>query len=227
MTPRRSKHLPGRPRARRAAFTLVEMIAVTAIIIIMLGLLGPAISSMSNSAGRKSAVNMLMNTFEQARVAALESGRTVYVVFHRRIFPEPDAILVLREPDPATASPYYEQLTKWIPLPTGVLLHEIGGNNILSEPMPAPGPDMTFDKSKSPTKLINANGESLNILAFNPYGGVSFPSAKKLMLIVSEGVRGQGGTEALISNKKAQAGGFEIITLRRYTGRASLEVTTL
>jgi hypothetical protein len=47
------------------------------------------------------------------------------------------------------------------------------------------------------------------------------------MLIVSEGVRGSGGTEAMISSRKEEAGGFEIITLRRYTGRASLETTTL
>jgi len=40
-------------------------------------------------------------------------------------------------------------------------------------------------------------------------------------------VRGSGGTEALISQKKDASGGFEIISLRRYTGRASLEVSTL
>jgi hypothetical protein len=40
-------------------------------------------------------------------------------------------------------------------------------------------------------------------------------------------VRGSGGTEALISRKKEIAGGFEIISFRRYTGRASLEVSTL
>jgi len=48
------------------------------------------------------------------------------------------------------------------------------------------------------------------VLAFNAYGGVSYPTVSpnsKLMLIVSEGVRGDGGTEAVLSTKKETAGG--------------------
>jgi hypothetical protein len=105
----------------------------------------------------------------------------------------------------------------------------VGGSNILSQALPPTGTGTTgFDPENSPISLKTRNGESLNLLAFNPYGQVSFPTdSKKLMLIISEGVRDNNGTEALISAKKERAGGFEIITLRRYTGRASLEVSTL
>jgi prepilin-type N-terminal cleavage/methylation domain-containing protein len=218
------------PRRGRRAFSLLELLAVMAIIAILLGLLTPAISAMTSTAGRKGAVNILMNTFEQARVAALESGRTVYVVLWRRIYPEPDAIMVLRDPDPAGSSTDYEQLTRWIPLPKGVLLHTVGNDNILVDQLALPQSSSGFDQSKSPalSKLSLQSGENLHLLAFNAHGGVSFPaSPTKLMLIVSEGVRGSGGTEALISKHKEAAGGFEIISLRRYTGRPSLEVTTL
>lgn len=215
---------------RRSAFSLIELLAVMAIIAILLGLLAPAINAMTSTAGRKGAVNILMNTFEQARVAALESGRNVYVVLWRRIFPEQDAIMVLRDPDPSGTSTEYEQLTRWIKLPKGVLLHTVGNDNILVDKLALPQGDSGFDTSKSPVlaKLHTQGGENLHVLAFNPSGGVSFPSTPtKLMLIVSEGVRGSGGTEAIISQKKEAAGGFEIISLRRYTGRASLEVSTL
>ena len=232
---------PQNPKATRphprGAFTLIELIAVMAIITIMLALLAPAVGNFQSTAGRNGAVNILMNTMEQARVAALESGRTVYVVFHRQVFPEQDAIMVLRAPDPTTSKPNYEQLTKWIKLPKGVLLHEIGKTDILAQNMPptssstGSSDEVTLDPSLSPTPLIpKQSGEKFNVLAFNAYGGVSYPTVSpnsKLMLIVSEGVRGDGGTEAVLSTKKETAGGFEIITLRRYTGRASLEVSTL
>jgi hypothetical protein len=46
-----------------------------AIIAILLGLLTPAISAMTSTAGRKGAVNILMNTFEQARVRGARERR--------------------------------------------------------------------------------------------------------------------------------------------------------
>lgn len=211
---------------RHKGFSLVEMLAVMAIIAIMTALLAPAVNSATSTAGRNGAVNILMNTMEQARVAALESGRPVYVVFYRRIFPEQDAIMVLRDPDLTSTKTDYEQLTHWIKLPKGVLLHTVGNDNILLDTLKLPQSSSGFDLSKSPalSKLNLQSGENLNVLKFNPYGAVAFPSTK-LMLIVGEGVRGNGGSVALF--RKGNTGGFEIISLRRYTGRASLEVSTV
>lgn len=217
----RSPRTASRQNLKNSAFSLIELMAVVAIIAILLALIAPAIGNFGSTAGRKGAVNILMNTMEQARVAALESGRDVHLVFSRRQFPERDAIMVVRERAPDDTTPGYEQLTRWTQLPKGVLLYGGKGTSLLSGN--ATG---AFDISKLPFTLP-ANSV-INVLTFNAFGGVAYPTNKNdLMLIVSEGVRGEGGTEAIIANKKDQVGGFEIITLRRFTGRASLEVSSI
>ena len=193
-----------------------------AIIVVLLSLLVPAMNNFGSTYGRRGAVNTVMNTLEQARAAALQSGETVHVVFRRRQFPDPDAILVLREADTATATPRYEALTRWITLPKGVLLHDPKVKNILQSDLA----DSTFDEAQSPVKLDRADGSLFNVLSFNPRGGVAFPGDKALLLVLTEGVRGSGNSVALL-NAGPGKNIFEIISLRRFTGRASLEVTAL
>ncbi len=199
------------------------MITVMAIIVILMALLVPTISGMSSTAGRKGAVNILMNTFEQARVAAIEAGRPVYVIFARPDFPDQDAIQVVRETE--SGSGPYEQLTKWNRLPKGVLLHTpSAGESILTATNYAD----VFDMGRLAGPIPGNLSQPLSVLAFNETGAVDFPTAKaNRKLIVSEGVRGTGGTEALLSQKAQGAGGFEIISLAKYTGRAQLDVTTV
>jgi prepilin-type N-terminal cleavage/methylation domain-containing protein len=203
-------------------FSLVELLAVMAVIAVMMSLLLPSVSGLSSTAGRRGAVNTVMNTLEQARVSAVESSRPVYVVFWRRVFPEQDAIMVLRETE--TGSGNYEQLTRWIKLPKGVLLHQpTAGQSVLSV-----DPSAVFNQSRMPTSPSLATGESINAVVFNETGGVAFPTTKaNRKLIISEGIRGTGGTEALLSDKKQTSGGFEIISLSRYTGRSQLDVSTV
>lgn len=208
-------------------FSLVELLTVVAVVAIMMAALAPSISGFSSSAGRRGAVNSLMNTFEQARVAALEVGRPVYVVFWRRVFPEYDAFMVVREPEDITVSGWkYEQLTKWRKMPKNILFHQPPvGQSILS--VAGTG---SFSQSSLPNPPALAAGESINVLGFNESGAVSFPAGgnrSQLKLIVSEGVRGNGGTEAMISSQKLQSGGFEIISFSRFTGRSQLDVTAV
>lgn len=219
----RSPRTALRRQSNVSAFSLVEMLAVIAIISIMLVLVAPAVGNFGSTAGRKGAVNILMNTMEQARVAALESGRDVHMVFLRRQFPERDAIMVVREREPDDTETGYEQLTRWMQMPKGVLLY--AGKEDTKVGLLSLDDTGQFDKSKFIGTFPTGD---VNILTFNGFGGVAFPADKnKLMLIVSEGVRGDGGTEAIIGNRKDQFGGFEIITLRRFTGRASLEVSAI
>jgi prepilin-type N-terminal cleavage/methylation domain-containing protein len=216
-----------RPHTARCippGFSLIELLTVVAIIAIMMSLLAPAISGFSSTAGRRGAVNSLMNTFEQARVAALESGRTVYVLFARPDFPEQDAVMVVRETDTGTGD--YEVLSRWRKLPKGVLLHD---PSVVDSLLKKNISDSGFDTTRlNVPKLGNLNPTDLKVLAFNDQGAITFPVGKAFRkIILSEGVRGQGGTEALISTRKASAGGFEIISLAQYTGRAQLDVSTL
>lgn len=209
----------------RRGFTLIELLAVMAVVVLMSALMLPSITGLQNSAGRRGAVTTLMNTFEQARVASLEQGRTVFVVFARPDFPDQDAVMVVRETDDGTGT--YEQLTKWVKLPKGILLHNPGvGDSVLSAPDPG---TTVFDPNRLPLAApASAIVNGLKVLAFNEQGAVTYPVGRTFRkLIVSEGVRGTGGTEALISTKKQNAGGFEIISVAQYTGRAQLDVTTL
>jgi len=104
------------------------------------------------------------------------------------------------------------------------LLHDpTVGNNLFKAGQANSG----LDTSRLPA-FPHVSASSLGVLAFNETGGISFPSVSaQRKVIVSEGVRGSGGTEALISAKKQGAGGFEIISLSRYTGRAQLDVTAI
>ena len=196
----------GQPR-RSTGFSLLELLVVIAVMAVMMSLLLPAISGFSSTAGRRGAVNILMNTFEQARIAALESGRPVHVLLYRRNFPEPDAVMVVRDPEDALPASPLERLTKWTKLPKGVLLHDPGAANILSQP----SPDSSFLARISPSPQP-ASGETINLVTFNEAGSVDFPSgsspnARKLFL--SEGIRGTGGNEQMIGERKKARGSAE------------------
>lgn len=211
--------------SRQSAFSLIEMLAVMAVIAVMMSLLAPAIQGFSDTAGRRGAVSVVMNTLEQARVAALESGSDVFVVFCRQSTPNEDRLLVLRETEAGTGD--YEQLTKWIKLPKGVLLFD-----------PSSGPASildagvgSFDRNRSPVDIPDDSalpaGKGLVALKFNGSGQVASPSTGKLWLHISEGVRDSSGSEARLGNKVANSLPFEIITMAKYTGRAQLDVTEL
>ncbi|MDD5199665.1 MAG: type II secretion system protein [Terrimicrobiaceae bacterium] len=228
-----------RPRVFHA-FSLVEMIAVVAIIVIMVSLLGPAISSFSSTAGRKGAVNILMNTLEQARAAALEKNCDVSVLLWQREYPSRDAIMVIREPSPwivdakGAAETNLIPLTKWIQLPEGVLLHKpTKGATVFSSGNAA---SILSDEF---SQIPNGGGgaapphdDHVAIVKFNSTGAIVAPSdPANARIVITEGVRGVGGTEAVLAGRKEQqntpGGGFDVITLARFTGRPRLDVTTL
>lgn len=210
---------------RQAGFSLLEILVVVAMMAIMMSLLLPAISGFSSTAGRRGAVNILMNTFEQARVAALESGQTVYVGFADNDFPVEDmryaAFIVFRDatneekaaaPDPATKS--YVVLKKWTRLPKNIAFKSIKSSLIGND-------------GKSFTNLPNEVGQSFNddrfpFVAFNSAGAVDEPS-NNLRVFLYEGYYA-GGQDNFTRNTGA-SGLFEQISLSRYTGRVQLDIT--
>lgn len=204
-------------------FSLVELLIVVGIIAVMMAAFAPAISGFSSTVGRRGAVNTVMNIFEQGRVAAIEGNRPVYVLMWRRTFPEQDAMMILRDTEDGTGD--YIQLTKWVKLPKNILLHQpTQGASILS----VTAPSTVFDLARMPNNFTVPAGENVKVLVFNETGAVDFPTTKaNRKLIISEGVRGTGGTEAILSDKKQDAGGFEIISIAPYTGRAQLDVSTM
>jgi type II secretory pathway pseudopilin PulG len=236
--------LPNKRLKRNArntrAFSLVEIIAVIAIIVIMTGLLVPAIKGIAGSAGRKGAVNMLMNTLEQARAAALEKNCVVSVLLWRREYPSPDAIMVLREPSPWNTDKDGKKetdlvpLTRWILLPNGVLLHKPKrGDNVFN----TKAADIwSANKLKTVPRPNNTSelptDDHLAMIQFTPSGSISKPGHKDARIVITEGVRGSNDTEAILATRQdkqsaVKGGGFDIISLSRFTGRPRLDVTTL
>ena len=65
--------------SRRRAFTLVEMIGVMVIIVVLVSLIGPALTSLQTSNGFTAAVAGIASTLEQSRAYAMGTNTYVYV----------------------------------------------------------------------------------------------------------------------------------------------------
>ena len=216
-----------RPTLRnQRAFSLIELLAVAAVLCLLAVLALPSMNSLLGSTGRKGAVISVMNTLEQARVAALEKGRDVFVVFWRRQGTEADAMLVLQKNEADTK---WEPLSRWIELPDGVLFYKpANDDSVFSEDT-----DLLASQSISPTELPGHPSASelddVGGIRFNSNGSVAHPDDSSQMVVaLTEGVResAEGNDENLTAQKKAP-GGFEVITIARYTGRSTLEVSSL
>jgi len=219
---------PVRPRGL-AGFSLLEILVVVAVVAIMMALMLPAVSGFSSTAGRRGAVNILMNTFEQARIAAIESGQMVYVGFADADFPVEDmryaAFVVFRdatdEEKAANPSRNYVVLKKWTRLPKNISLKSDVGNSLISI-----ASTKTFD-----SKLLNELGSAQTdtkfpALAFNSTGTVEEPSGNSLFLFLYDGYFGNNRDNVTRNNADGSAPAlFEKISLSRYTGRAQLDIT--
>ncbi|MCX6962799.1 MAG: prepilin-type N-terminal cleavage/methylation domain-containing protein [Verrucomicrobia bacterium] len=213
-----------RKSKKQRAFSLLELLAVTAILALLAGLLAPALHGLTSPTGRKGAVTIVMNTLEQARVSAIETGREVVVVFWKKNGTdasqpdEQDAMLILRKNDAEA----WEPITRWIKLPRGVLFHgEDSESKILYDNSGLAAVSVTTIDSL-PGKPSKNN---LGAIHFSSTGAVQLPSTSNgLRIALTEGQRGVDQT--LIVNKQKD-GGHEIISLARYTGRATLDVSML
>ena len=209
---------------KNGGFSLLELLTVVAIICILVALLVPSVAAFTSTGGRKGAVTLVMTTLEQARVSAIETGCEVVVVFWKKNGTdgsqpdEQDAMLIIRKNDAEA----WEPITRWIKLPRGVLFH--GGDEdskILS--------DASGLAEVSDTTIQSLPGKpaknTLGAVHFSPTGAVQLPSTSNgLRIALTEGQRGPDGT--LVVNKQKD-GGHEVISLARYTGRVTLDISML
>jgi prepilin-type N-terminal cleavage/methylation domain-containing protein len=204
----------------KIGFSLIELLTVVAITAMLMTLAIPTISGFTSPAGRKGAVTIVMNTLEQARVSAIETGRETAVLFWKKngASPsqpdEPDAMMVLRRNE---ADDAWESTTRWIKLPTGVLFHgENSGSAILTS-------NMTLTLPSLPG---NPASTQLRALHFTSSGAVKSPSGLStgLYIAFTEGQRDTGGSVVV---KKQKNGGQEVISLARYTGRSTMDIVEL
>ena len=205
----------------RSGASLLELLSVTALIVLLAGVLSSSISSFSSSAGRRGAVNILMNVFEHARIAALESGQTVHVGFADKDFPVEGmrykAFIVFRDTsdeERAAGGQDYLVLKKWTRLPGNVALKRMVGSVIPeSGGQTFPGLNEVLPDSRA--------DETFPCLSFNGSGAVSGPG-HPIELFLYEGYF-SGGRD-IQTRRSGEL--FEKISLSRYTGRVQFDVTT-
>jgi prepilin-type N-terminal cleavage/methylation domain-containing protein len=107
-------------RRHRAAFTLVELLVVVAIIAIMSSLLAPAVRGLLGVSGPRGGVNSLTAALEQARLSAMESGAPAYAGFAVDTNAGHSAVIVFREPREGEPPNRPIALTRWMSFPQGV-----------------------------------------------------------------------------------------------------------
>lgn len=194
---------------------------MSALIILTAGLLYSSIGSFSSSLGRRGAVNILMNAFEHARIAALESGQTVHVGFADKDFPAEEmrykAFLVFRDTsdeERAAGAKDYMVLKKWTKLPGNVALKRVAGSVV---------PESGGQTFVGLNEVLSAaqSDETLPCLSFNSSGAVS-GATNPIELFLYEGY--WSGDQDI----QTRPGGklFEKISLSRYSGRVQFNVTT-
>lgn len=223
---------------RLAGFSLLELLVVIAVMAVMLSLLLPAVSGFSSTVGRRGAVNIVMNTLEQARVAALESGQNVYVGFADKDFPVEDmrysAFIVFRESTeeeknppgkPAGSGPKYIVLKKWTRLPKGVAFKNVRGSVVDKDS--ATSLELFDGLNNEVGTSQRDQDQKLHAVGFNSSGAVTLPSTGDVKLYLYEGYF-SGDQDNFTRNRNVQqssAGLFEQISISRYTGRVQLDIT--
>ena len=216
---------PGRQHI--AAFTLVEMLTVTAIITLLMGLVAPALKSMSRGAGRRGAINQLLTTFDQARVAAIRSASQAYVGFADSTFPNAEmryrSFIMFRsrlEGDQPSVDDHgtsqYVYLTRWKTLPQGI--------SIKSEQNSLVGTAGATIAVSPDDKFPNLRTGLLPVVVFNSTGGVSKPvDSNALRLFLYQGFY-ETGRDVIIRGNRMP---FDMISISRFTGRPILEESSI
>lgn len=203
-----TRHAQPAARRRKAAFTLVELLVVVAIIGVLSSLLVPAMRGLVGVGGRRGGMSMLSSTIEKARLAAIENGTTVYVGFP---FSAADpaagysSVIVFRDKRDDETNNSMVPLSRWIRMPSGVFIESDDLQNVTVQ--------------GSIPRLAGSNG----VVPISQVSALQFDRFGKLK-------PGNGVVEIRVGEKTEPAGKFLIsdenhflLRVRPLTGRVTVE----
>lgn len=199
----------------RAAFTLVELLAVVGIMGLLAVVAVPALKGLTGSGGRKQALSQLMGALEIARNTAIASGTNAAVIF-------PDAtsdstfggqtnpyryrsmaVVAWNATNSATAA---TMVGSWITLPQGITLFP---NSLKSTNLPTA-------TNISVRILTSGSTNDFPAIIFQPDGGLS----EDYNPLPTNGIAFFEGTvTGTTTNSTSKMTNFETVRLTRYTGR--------
>ena len=196
---------------RCTGFSLVELLVVIGVISMMLVLIAPAVTSLSKSSGRKSAVSNLMNALEQARSLAVSSGSATYVVFADQSTPADyrcRAFMVFQD----RANFSQAAVTGWRFLPIGIAFRPDKG--LVTPPTAASPLKFACGGALGPTP------RALPYVKFDPTGIVSAPTDPNALFVdIFAGAVDEAGRANYTDDAQRQSQKFDAVVLARLTGR--------
>jgi prepilin-type N-terminal cleavage/methylation domain-containing protein len=209
----------------RAAFTLVELLAVIGIMGLLAAVGVPALKGLTGSGGRKQALSQVMGALEIARNTAISTGTNAAVIFPDNGFtasgvdPAPykfRSMAVVSYFDTTIATntnsniPFEKLVSSWIVLPQGIsflpaYLKTTTTTNMIPVTANIRIPPKTNDISITCPGIIFQSDGGLLDGATNPIAGVGFFQG-------TVDVSGKTNPTSKMTN-------FETVRLTRYTGR--------
>jgi hypothetical protein len=193
----------------RAAFTLVELLAVVGIMGLLAAVAVPALKGLTGSGGRKQALSQVMGALEIARNTAISTGTNAAVIFPDSTFASGDAYKyrsmavvawnITNAATPAT------MVGSWIVLPQGIALFPNSisalplGTNISVRILTTTSPAANFRAIR-----FQSDGALDENLSSFPTNGIAFF---------------EGTVTGTTTNSISKMTNFETVRLTRYTGR--------
>lgn len=199
-----------RPTSRAVSdgFSLIELLVVIGLVAILSALVTPAMQGLMGTSGRRGALNTVTAVIEQARLAAIENGTTVYVGFPTNAADPTNGfshLIIFREPRAEETNTNLTVLTRWQRLPNGVFFQP-------TESLTKAATNRSFPKRTLPRLGLEDLSNCLS-LAFNRFGQVKGATTEEVVLKLGEKILPTGDWRGGANNH------FEL-KIQPLTGRA-------
>jgi len=200
----------------RAAFTLVELLAVVGIMGLLAAVAVPALKGLTGSGGRKQALSQLMGALEIARNTAISTGTNAAVIFPNdtsdtffgnKTNPYRYRSMAVVSWNATNAATPATMVGSWIVLPQGIAFFPI---SLKSTNLPTA-------TNISVRILTSSSTSDFPAIIFQPDGGLS----EDYNPLPTNGIAFFEGTVTnTTTNSTSKMTNFETVRLTRYTGRA-------